>query len=409
MFQVPLWTSTKACVHPVWSSRAPLLLSSAASRLPASVLCVGVPVFVFCAAPSVLPSFPDPAIPDPRCFYCLLASPCLSVAPFVFWFRVLVIRSSALLWIWLFTFWVSPNFVGPWRFSLHPPLFVPALFLVLCLSCSGLSVRASCLVCCVRFDGDVGPASSHGLDRTAANFTGAAQWSSLPCCPERPRAAKSAHMVPSVESSGILHLCALPQLFTDNLGRAALLQTVLGRWNPDSFEQLCLAPGDEPCDYWGCNFARAMLWYFHRSMASLTYNLCFMVVTAMAIHLDASRLLLRRDHTVLHEVHDFHQFRSLIQPAPWLGPRLWLGWLVYPIPIWGLGSTATGLLLRWYMYLQSTTRVHEYSEQGSRIPSTYVTWSRCVVLNWWQCSMTYKYFSWAQRCWCDTWQMTMEQ
>ena len=38
-----------------------------------------------------------------------------------------------------------------------------------------------------------------------------------------------------------------------------------------------------------------------------------MVVTAMAIHLDASRLLLRRDHTVLHEVHDFHQFRSLIR------------------------------------------------------------------------------------------------
>ena len=96
MFQVPLWTSTKACVHPVWSSRAPLLLSSAASRLPASVLCVGVPVSVFCSAPSVLPSFPDPAFPDPRCFYCLLASPCLSVAPFVFWFRVLVIRSSAL-------------------------------------------------------------------------------------------------------------------------------------------------------------------------------------------------------------------------------------------------------------------------------------------------------------------------
>ena len=51
MFQVPPWTSTKACVHPVWSSCAPLLLSSAASRLPASVLCVGVPVFVFCSAP----------------------------------------------------------------------------------------------------------------------------------------------------------------------------------------------------------------------------------------------------------------------------------------------------------------------------------------------------------------------
>ena len=50
-------------------------------------------------------------------------------------------------------------------------------------------------------------------------------------------------------------------------------------------------------------------------MASLIYNLFFMVATAMAIHLDANRLLLRRDHTEL-QVHDFHQFRSLIQPAP---------------------------------------------------------------------------------------------
>ena len=82
----------------------------------------------------------------------------------------------------------------------------------------------------------------------------------------------------------------------------------------------------------------------------------------------------------------------LIQPAPWLGPRLLLGWLVYPIPIWGLGSTATGLQQRWYMYLQGTTRVHEYSEQGSRILSTYTTWSRCVVFNWWQCSTTYEKF-----------------
>ena len=51
-------------------------------------------------------------------------------------------------------------------------------------------------------------------------------------------------------------------------------------------------------------------------MASLIYTLFFMVVTAMAIHLDASQLLLRRDQTLLHDVHDLHQFRSLIQPAP---------------------------------------------------------------------------------------------
>ena len=58
----------------------------------------------------------------------------------------------------------------------------------------------------VGLSGEVGPASSHGLDRTAANFTGADQWSSLPCCPERPRAAKSAHMVRSVGSSGIAEM-----------------------------------------------------------------------------------------------------------------------------------------------------------------------------------------------------------
>ena len=46
--------------------------------------------------------------------------------------------------------------------------------------------------------GEVGPARSHGLDCTAASFTGADQWNSLPCCPERPRAAKPANMVLSV-------------------------------------------------------------------------------------------------------------------------------------------------------------------------------------------------------------------
>ena len=46
--------------------------------------------------------------------------------------------------------------------------------------------------------GEVGPARSHGLDCTAASFTGADQWSSLPCYPERPRAAKPANMVLSV-------------------------------------------------------------------------------------------------------------------------------------------------------------------------------------------------------------------
>ena len=42
------------------------------------------------------------------------------------------------------------------------------------------------------------------------------------------------------------HLCTLLRLFTDNLAHTALLQIALGRWHPDRFEQLCLAPGDEP-------------------------------------------------------------------------------------------------------------------------------------------------------------------
>ena len=50
------------------------------------------------------------------------------------------------------TFWVLLNYCGPRRFSLHHPfLSAPSLVVVLCLSCSGLSVvccGASCLVCC---------------------------------------------------------------------------------------------------------------------------------------------------------------------------------------------------------------------------------------------------------------------
>ena len=72
-------------------------------------------------------------------------------------------------------------------------LFCRGFWFVGCLLVGPLSwVWWKCLF------GEVGPARSHGLDRTAANFTGADQWSSLPCCPERPRAAKPAHMVRSV-------------------------------------------------------------------------------------------------------------------------------------------------------------------------------------------------------------------
>ena len=82
--------------HPFWSSRAP----SPPFRccLPAPCLrslcwcpCVCV---LFCPS-FVLPSFPDLAAPDPRCFHCHLAPPCLSVALLVSCVRVLVFRSSA--------------------------------------------------------------------------------------------------------------------------------------------------------------------------------------------------------------------------------------------------------------------------------------------------------------------------
>ena len=71
MFQVPLWTSTKACEYPLWSLRAPS--PPVRCCLPAPCLrslcwcpCVCV---LFC--PSLCcPSLPVPAAPDPRCFHC---------------------------------------------------------------------------------------------------------------------------------------------------------------------------------------------------------------------------------------------------------------------------------------------------------------------------------------------------
>ena len=133
------------------------------------------------------------------------------------------------------------------------------------------------------------------------------------------------------------------------LGHMALLQTVLGRWCPDSVEQLLLGPW-----WWTVWLLRVQLCKCHACHAvilSHTYGISYLQSifhgrNCDGKHLDATRLLLQRDHTVL-QMHDLHQFRSLIQPAPWPGSRLWLGWLVHPIPFWGLGSTATGLQLKW--------------------------------------------------------------
>ena len=128
MFQAPLWMSTKACVHPVWSTLAPLPLSFAASRLP-SLCFLGVPVSVFLSVPPLLPF---PLFLASGCYggfhssrgfslsFCSLlcfGSACWSVGPL---FRT----EFAGLLVGL------AYFVGLWRASLHPWLFAPSLVLV---------------------------------------------------------------------------------------------------------------------------------------------------------------------------------------------------------------------------------------------------------------------------------------
>ena len=213
MFPAPLWTSTKACVHPVWSTLAPLPLSSAASRLP-SLCFLCVPVSVFLSVPPLLPSPLFLAsgfyggFHSLRGFslsFCSLScfgSGCWSVGSLSCTeFAGLLVGSYPILLVFgglLFTPGCLPP---PWSWCLS----------VLCWSVGvGPPFCFVCFVCvCFWVFGVVGPASCHGLDRTAVNFTGAVQWSSLPCGPERPRAAKTAHMVPSVESIGRLQLAGL--------------------------------------------------------------------------------------------------------------------------------------------------------------------------------------------------------
>ena len=104
-----------------------LLLSAAASRLPASVLCVGVPVSVFCSAPSLC------------CPLSLILPPLIQGAFTVIW--------PLLVFLSLFSC-LCPRL----GVSVLCPVSALSLVVVLCLSCSGLSVvccGASCLVCCV--------------------------------------------------------------------------------------------------------------------------------------------------------------------------------------------------------------------------------------------------------------------
>ena len=180
-----------------------LLLSAAASRLLVSFLYVGVPVFVLCPAPpcaAPLSSFRLPLVwvrsllfgsslsfgRLSRVSSALRCSGLLPSAEFVFAF----LGATQLLW----SVAVPP-----------PPPCVWSLFGFCASVCRGfvswlcVGGPLSWLLWGCLF-GEVGPARSHGLDCTAASFTGADQWSSLPCCPERPRAAKPAHMVRSVRT-----------------------------------------------------------------------------------------------------------------------------------------------------------------------------------------------------------------
>ena len=145
-----------------------------------------------------MPPSPCSGCSWPRCVLCFSVPPCRLVACLAFLPLVGAPVYCPVLNLYL-PFWVLFHYRGLWWFLLLPlvscPFSVFALlsFVVWFLGCV-LVGPWSCLLWGCLF-GEVGPARSHGLDCTAASFTGADQWSSLPCCPERPRAAKPAHMV----------------------------------------------------------------------------------------------------------------------------------------------------------------------------------------------------------------------
>ena len=66
---------------------------------------------------------------------------------------------------------------------------------------------------------------------------------------------------------------------------------------------------------------------------------------------------------VQHDVHDFRQLRSLIQPALGLEPWLCSGWLVYPIPFLGVGINRYWILWQqqYSSWLQMVTCTGPYA------------------------------------------------
>ena len=165
--------------------------------LPPSSVFVSLCCVSFCPS-LVLPFRQVPAAPL-TVSHCPVAPPCPSVFSRVL-LLVVMARSSAPCWICFCPFGCLSHTVA--RDAPPSVSVAPSGFLVFCRLCSVcpflFAVGPLFLFCLGDLIGDVGLASSHGLDRTAANYTGADQLSSLPCRPERPRAAKSAHMVRSV-------------------------------------------------------------------------------------------------------------------------------------------------------------------------------------------------------------------
>ena len=137
MFQVPLWTSTKAREHPLWSLRA--LSPPVRCCLPAPFFLpsCGCPCVCVLFCPSLCcPPLLVPAAPDLRCFLCFLVLPCLVVVFLAF----LCPRFGApvccpVLNLFL-SFWVLVNYCGPWRPLLLPLVSGPSSVCV--LFCRGL-------------------------------------------------------------------------------------------------------------------------------------------------------------------------------------------------------------------------------------------------------------------------------
>ena len=143
MFQVPLWTSTKALEYPLWSLRA--LSPPVRCCLPAPCLlplCGCSCVCVLSCPPLCCPPLLVLAALALRCVRSFLVPPCLLVGCLVFPPALSVLRSVASVLNSFLTFWVLLNHCGPWRFLFLP--LVSGLFSVLRFCLSGCCFLVVC-------------------------------------------------------------------------------------------------------------------------------------------------------------------------------------------------------------------------------------------------------------------------